>query len=133
MAQSIVDIEIAAERLANTHYKKIKAIVDLKTGTMTLPKKMVEELRLRRLGHRTFTVGRESKKGDVFGPLYVRIGKRTACVDALVRPGRPRFGVLPFSSLDLVVDKPGSKEAHLKPRVKGKIVAMAKGHKSFIG
>lgn len=104
-----MEIEVAAGPASNPQplFRPVQAVYDPQVATMTIPRRLVKELGLRKVGHRKVRVGRKETEVELVGPLWVQFEGRRTYVDAAVRRGNVRLGFSPRVAMDLVVEESG--------------------------
>ena len=95
---------IATDRIRRVVVKD--ALVDSGATLLSIPKKLVKELGLTKVGKRTVTTSAGPRKAGMFGPVRLTIQGRFCTMDVMELPNSvpTLIGQLPLEHLDFVID-----------------------------
>ncbi len=82
------------------------ALVDSGATLLSIPKKLVKELGLHKVGERTVTTSAGPRKAGMYGPVRLTIQGRFCTMDVMELPNSvpTLIGQLPLEHLDFVID-----------------------------
>lgn len=103
MEKQIVPVQIASAIFpeAKPKYEEIRVVVDIQAATLKLPKSVINRLQLRQIGVIRKLVRGKEKAIPLYGPIWLRVGKRTVSTDTEAIRGRAIIGLESMKALDV--------------------------------
>lgn len=107
MKKQIVSVEIASAVFPEIKpsFEKVRVVVDENAETLRLPMSVIIRLRLRQIGMTRRLVHGVEKQILLYGPLWLRVGKRTISADTEATQGRAIIGPESMKALDVQLQR----------------------------
>lgn len=107
MNKPVVPVKIASAAFPTQKpsFEDIQVVVDETADTLKLPRSVISRLGLSEIGVMRRMVRGHEQKIILYGPIWLRVGKRTAFVDAEITKGKATIGTESMSALEVRLAK----------------------------